>query len=231
MRIILLGAPGVGKGTQAKLICENFKIPHISTGDMFRSNISEMTPLGVKAKAYIESGKLVPDDLTISIVKDRLKKEDCSNGFILDGFPRNEYQAKELDAFLSENDQSVDKVLLIDIPKNVILERIAGRRFCPKCGSSYNIIFNPPKRKDHCEACGEKLIHRQDDEKEVVLDRLAVYNEMTKPLIDYYGKLGILYSVQGQKDIKDVFDNICACLRSKPDLSKMLCNSWVRSSF
>jgi adenylate kinase len=208
MRVILLGAPGVGKGTQAKLICENYKISHISTGDIFRSKISEGESLGIKVKEFIEKGELVPDDLTLSIVKDRLKKEDCYHGFLLDGFPRNLYQARELDLILEKDKQYIDKVILIDANKQDILERIAGRRFCTKCGKSYHLKFNPSRLGEKCEACGEELIQRQDDKEEIVLDRLTIYNRSTKPLIDYYSSLGILYKVQGSDEIKDVFNNI-----------------------
>lgn len=214
MRIILLGAPGVGKGTQAKLICENFKIPHISTGDMFRANIREMTPLGVQAKEYIEKGSLVPDNITLSIVKDRLIKEDCRGGFLLDGFPRNISQAKALESFLNGNKQYIDKVVMIDIPQDIVIERIAGRRFCTGCGASYHIKFNPSKAGDKCDVCGNDLVQRQDDKEEIVLDRLLVYNKMTKPLVDYYNAFGLLHKVQGDNDINDVFDSIYTYLKA-----------------
>jgi adenylate kinase len=214
MRIILLGAPGVGKGTQAKLICENFKIPHISTGDIFRANIKEMTPLGIEAKKYIEEGNLVPDSLTISIVKDRLNKEDCKDGFLLDGFPRNINQAKTLESFLNGKKLYIDKVISIDIPQHIVIERIAGRRFCTNCGASYHVKFNPSKSGDKCEACGSDLVQRQDDKEEIVIDRLSVYNKATKPLIDYYNAFDILHKVQGDSDINDVFDSIYTHLKA-----------------
>jgi adenylate kinase len=214
LRIILLGAPGVGKGTQAKLISEHFKIPHISTGDIFRSNINEMTPLGIQAKDYIQRGQLVPDSLTIAIVRDRLKKEDCENGFLLDGFPRNIYQAKELDSMLADQNVYIDKVFNIYIPEQLILERITGRRFCTACGSSYHISFNPAKEEGKCDSCGADLIQRSDDKEEIIKDRLAVYHKSTRPLIDYYNSAGTLYNIQGDSDIKDVFQSISLKLQA-----------------
>lgn len=214
MRIVLLGAPGVGKGTQAKLICENFEIPHISTGDMFRANISERTTLGLQAETFMKRGELVPDNITLSIVKDRISKEDCKKGFLLDGFPRNLPQAKELEVLLTAKKQCIDKVILIDIPNHNIIDRIEGRRFCTKCGRSYHIKFNPSKLKDNCDFCGEKLIQRQDDNKKVVLDRLNIYNETIKPIVDYYGAHGILYKIYGSDSINNVFENIRVTLQA-----------------
>lgn len=208
LRIILLGAPGVGKGTQAKLICDTFRIPHISTGDIFRSNIREKTLLGIQAKEYIEKGDLVPDELTISIVKDRLMKQDCREGFLLDGFPRNLHQARELEFILAGSKQCLDKVLLIDIPRHLILERVVGRRFCTQCGASYHITFNPSKAEGICDACGGTLMQRHDDTKEIVSERLSVYHRTVKPLVDYYSALGILYKVQGNNAIDEVFSSI-----------------------
>lgn len=214
LRTVLLGAPGVGKGTQAKLICESFTIPHISTGDMFRKHISEGTDLGLEAENYIKTGKLVPDELTISIVKDRLGKQDCSSGFLLDGFPRNLLQAKELDLFLFAQKQCIDKVILIDSPKHTLIDRISGRRFCTNCGSSYHIIHNPSKSGGMCELCGEKLIQRPDDMEDVVLDRLTIYYKTIKPILDYYNFHGMLYKIQGSESINDVFNNIRSTLRA-----------------
>lgn len=214
MRIILLGAPGVGKGTQAKLICENFNIPHISTGDIFRANIRENTPLGIQAKEYIEKGSLVPDSLTLSIVKDRLNMEDCHKGFLLDGFPRSIAQAKALESFLNGKKKHIDNVVMIDIPQHIVIERIAGRRFCTGCGASYHVKFNPSKAGTKCEACGSDLVQRQDDKEEIVLDRLTVYNKMTKPLVDYYNAQGLLCKVQGDNDINDVFKDIYTYLKA-----------------
>lgn len=214
MKIVLLGAPGAGKGTQAKLICDYLKIPHISTGDIFREQIREMTPLGIKAREYINKGDLVPDDLTISIIKVSLGKQQYNGGFLLDGFPRNLNQAKKLDLLLAEDKQYIDKVFLIDVPKNIILERIAGRRYCSKCGASYHIKFNPSKLNDKCEVCGEVLIHREDDKENIVLDRLEIYNKAIQPIVSYYKQLGILEMIQGDVDANDIFCSICSCLKT-----------------
>ena len=212
MKIILLGAPGVGKGTQAELICNHFKIPHISTGDLFRSNIKEGTALGLKVNEYIKNGKLVPDDLTDALVEDRLKKDDCKNGFLLDGFPRDGNQARELDLFLNAKGEHIDYVFLIDVPENIIIDRIAGRRVCPKCGESYNIKYHPSKVGNLCQFCGSELVHRADDEEHVVLERLAVYHKMTEPIIKYYSGLGILHRIKGEEDIDTIFKSILAIL-------------------
>ncbi|WP_040211112.1 adenylate kinase [Clostridium polynesiense] len=214
MRIILLGAPGVGKGTQAKLISEHYKIPHISTGDILRGNINKRTSLGLKAKSYIEKGELVPDDLVVSIVKDRLEKEDCKAGFVLDGFPRNLYQAKTLSEILKENKCMIDKVILIDVNKAEILERISGRRFCRNCGANYHIKFNPSKLNDRCEKCGEQLLQREDDSKDVVLERLSVYSRTINPLANYYSAHGLLTKIQGNEGIENTFNRICSTLQS-----------------
>jgi adenylate kinase len=214
LRIILLGAPGVGKGTQAKLISEYFNISHISTGDLFRLNIKDNTLLGLQAKEYIEKGQLVPDSITISMVSDRISKEDCKGGFLLDGFPRNLNQAKELEGMLVKSRQYIDKVISIDIPEDIIVERIVGRRFCPKCGSSYHIRLNPSKAHDRCEKCHEALTQREDDKEEIIKDRLAVYYKSTKPLINYYSDLGLLCKIKGDADIKEVFTNIYSTLQA-----------------
>ncbi|MCM8710743.1 adenylate kinase [Clostridium sp. SYSU_GA19001] len=214
MKIVLLGAPGAGKGTQAKLICEYFNIPHISTGDIFRAQIKEKTALGIKAKEFIESGNLVPDDITVSIIKETLNQKQYNDGFLLDGFPRNIYQAKKLDLILVEKRQFIDKVFLIDVSKNIILERIAGRRFCGQCGASYHIKFNPSKYGDKCEVCGSILMHRYDDKENIVLDRLEIYNKSIQPIVSYYKQLGILQTIQGNADAKDIFYNICSFLKA-----------------
>ena len=202
--MILLGAPGAGKGTQAKLICEKYNITHLSTGDIFRMNISTCTPLGVEAKKYIDKGQLVPDDLTIQVVEDRLMKEDCKNGFLLDGFPRTVFQAEELGKFLQSINNTLDVVLLIDVPKEFILERNIGRRICSSCGSSYHIKFNPPKELGICDLCDGKLIQRNDDNEETVKERLNVYTNQTHPLIDYYETNHSLCKVDGRNDILTV---------------------------
>ena len=214
MKMILLGAPGAGKGTQAKLISQNFNIPHISTGDILRSNVSKETELGLMAKGYMEAGALVPDELVLSLVKDRLLQEDCEKGFILDGFPRNLQQAKALSQMLQEIKITMDRVFLLDVNEEVVVTRISGRRFCENCGSSYHIKFNPSKLGDNCEVCGEALVQRTDDKKEVVLDRIKVYEKATKPLVDYYRAQGILEEISGSKDIQEVYNTICRDLQA-----------------
>ncbi|GCD10917.1 adenylate kinase [Clostridium tagluense] len=208
MRMILLGAPGAGKGTQANLICEKYNIPHLSTGDIFRMNISTCTPLGVQAKKYIDKGQLVPDDLTIQVVEDRLVREDCKDGFLLDGFPRTVFQAEELAKFLQSINNTLDVVLLIDVPTGFILERNIGRRICSSCGSSYHIKFNPPEELGICDFCSGKLIQRNDDNEETVKERLNVYTTQTHPLIDYYKTNHFLSTVDGRDDILTVSKNI-----------------------
>lgn len=203
MNVILLGAPGAGKGTQATKLVEKYNIPHISTGDIFRANIKNQTPIGVVAKSYIDKGQLVPDEVTVEIVKNRLNEEDCKNaGYLLDGFPRNTFQAEELDKF-----SNVEKVVNINVDLNKLLKRITGRRVCSKCGESYHIDFL--NGKTICERCGAELIQRADDNEETVGKRLAVYSEQTKPLIEYYEKAGKLVTVDGDKSIDEVFTEIC----------------------
>lgn len=212
MKIVLLGPPGAGKGTQAKQISTKYNIPHISTGDIFRKNISEKTELGIKAKGYIDKGLLVPDELTIDIVNDRLDNSDCKNGFLLDGFPRTVKQAEALDLFLNEKGDKINYALLIKVPESSILERMTGRRVCPKCGASYHIKFNPPKISGKCDACGSDVIQRKDDSEETVSERLNVYNRQTEPLIEYYNSEKVLFAVDGTQDIDIVFGNICDIL-------------------
>lgn len=214
LKMILLGPPGAGKGTQAKSISDKYLIPHISTGDIFRKNISEKTPLGIKAKEYIDKGQLVPDEVTIDIVKDRLQQEDCKNGFLLDGFPRTVNQAEALDQFLSSLGKDIDNALLIDVPKENILERMTGRRVCISCGASYHIKFNPTMVSGKCDKCGGEVIQRKDDTEETVGERLKVYDNQTQPLIDYYKKQNKLLTVDGTKEICDVFRSICNALGS-----------------
>ncbi|MBA4507339.1 adenylate kinase [Clostridium sporogenes] len=208
MRVILLGPPGAGKGTQAKLISEKFSIPHISTGDIFRANIKEKTPLGIEAKRYIDNGQLVPDEVTIGIVKDRLTKDDCDNGFLLDGFPRTVAQAEALDEFLKGINKDLDVALLIKVPEEFILERMTGRRVCTSCGASYHIRFNPPKIEGKCDICDNELIQRKDDTEATVKERLEVYSKQTYPLINYYKDNGIISEVNGTESIHEVFGNI-----------------------
>ncbi|MGO5064318.1 adenylate kinase [Clostridium sporogenes] len=208
MRVILLGPPGAGKGTQAKLISKKFSIPHISTGDIFRANIKEKTPLGIEAKRYIDNGQLVPDEVTIGIVKDRLTKDDCDNGFLLDGFPRTVAQAEALDEFLKGINKDLDVALLTKVPEEFILERMTGRRVCTSCGASYHIRFNPPKVEGKCDICDNELIQRKDDTEATVKERLEVYSKQTYPLINYYKDNGIISEVDGTEAIDKVFGNI-----------------------
>ncbi|WP_368489077.1 adenylate kinase [Clostridium sp. BJN0013] len=212
MKIILLGPPGAGKGTQAKFISEEYSIPHISTGDIFRKNISDNTPLGVEAKKYLDKGQLVPDEVTINIVKDRLSMDDCKNGFLLDGFPRTVYQAEALDLFLNVDNNKIDVVLLIDVPKELIFERMTGRRICPSCGASYHVKFNPPKLKDKCDICNNDIIQRKDDTESTVKDRLDVYEKQTEPLINYYKKQEVISTIDGNGEINQVFQRVKSVL-------------------
>lgn len=206
MNIVLLGPPGAGKGTQAKKIVQQYSIPHISTGDIFRKNITEQTPLGKKAKEYIDQGLLVPDELTIDIVKDRLMQDDCSEGFLLDGFPRTVFQAESLDSFLKKLDKVIECALLIEVPRENILMRMTGRRMCKNCGASYHVTFNPPKADGKCDLCGGPLVQRKDDTEATVKERLKVYDEQTQPLIDYYAEQDKLIEIDGTQDIDVVFD-------------------------
>ncbi|MDU1306945.1 MAG: adenylate kinase [Clostridium perfringens] len=214
MKIVLLGPPGAGKGTQAKSISNKYSIPHISTGDIFRKNISENTPLGIEAKSYMDNGQLVPDEVTINMVKDRLQQDDCKNGYLLDGFPRTVHQAEALDNFLTEREESIDTALLIEVPKEFILERMTGRRVCPSCGASYHIKFNPPTNDGKCDLCGSDVIQRKDDTEETVKERLDVYENQTQPLIDFYKNKKQLSVVDGTQAINEVFESICKILGS-----------------
>lgn len=209
MKIVLLGPPGAGKGTQAEQISKSYSIPHISTGDIFRKNISERTELGVEAKGYMDKGLLVPDELTIEIVKNRLVEDDCKNGFLLDGFPRTVKQAEALDSFQGKK---IDIALLIEVPRESILDRMTGRRVCPACGTTYHIKFNPPKIENKCDKCSTALIQRKDDVEETVKARLDVYYEQTEPLAKYYKSSGVLRTVDGTKDIDIVFKEIISVL-------------------
>lgn len=215
MKVVLFGPPGAGKGTQAKSICNRYSIPHISTGDIFRKNISENTPLGIEAKKYIDDGQLVPDEVTINMVKDRLQAEDCKMGYLLDGFPRTVHQANALEEFLSDRKESLDTALLIQVPSEFILERMTGRRVCPSCGASYHVKFNPTKIESKCDVCGSDIIQRKDDSEETVKERLAVYERQTQPLIEYYKGKDLLSVVDGTKAINEVFESICKILGSE----------------
>ena len=208
MKIIMLGAPGAGKGTHAKKIAAQYSIPHISTGDIFRANIKNNTELGQKAKTYMDKGELVPDSLVVDLIMDRFKEADCANGYVLDGFPRTIPQAEALDNALKANGEKVDFAINVEVPDENIINRMSGRRACVGCGATYHIKYNPTKVEGVCDACGEKLILRDDDKPETVKNRLSVYHEQTQPLIDYYNKAGVLAEVDGTKDMEDVFKDI-----------------------
>lgn len=208
MRLVLLGPPGAGKGTQAANIVEAFQIPHISTGDIFRKNLKENTPLGLKAKEYMDKGLLVPDELVVDLVQDRLAQEDCKAGFMLDGFPRTVVQAEALDRVLADMDMDLSAVLNIEVDQDLLLKRITGRRICRFCGATYHVEFNPPAKEGICDLCGGELYQRDDDVEETVAKRLEVYNEQTQPLIDFYNKTGVLIDINGQQDIDKVFEDI-----------------------
>lgn len=212
MKIIMLGAPGAGKGTQAKKIAEKYGIPHISTGDIFRANIKGGTELGMKAKSYMDQGQLVPDEITIGMLLDRISEADCAGGYVLDGFPRTIPQAESLTAALESRGEKMDYAINVDVPDEAIVTRMAGRRACLSCGATYHIVYNAPKAEGICDACGEKLVLRDDDKPETVQKRLAVYHDQTQPLIDYYEKAGILVTVDGTKDLNEVFKDIVAVL-------------------
>ena len=208
MKIIMLGAPGAGKGTQAKQIAGKYSIPHISTGDIFRANIKNGTDLGKKAKEYMDQGLLVPDELTCDLVMDRIQQDDCVNGFVLDGFPRTIPQAKALDAALEKLGQHMDVAIDVDVPDENIVNRMSGRRACLDCGATYHVVSLPPKTEGKCDHCGSDLVLRDDDKPETVQKRLSVYHEQTQPLIDYYKNQGILKSVDGTLPMEAVFTAI-----------------------
>ena len=212
MKIIMLGAPGAGKGTQAKMIAEKYGIPHVSTGDIFRANIKEQTELGMEAKKYMDQGLLVPDELTVKILLDRVAKDDCKNGYVLDGFPRTIPQAEVLDKAVTELGEKIDYAINVDVKDENIVRRMSGRRACLKCGATYHIEHIPPKQEGICDKCGSELVLRDDDKPETVQKRLKVYHEQTQPLIDYYNKKEILKEVDGSQDMKDVFNAIVAIL-------------------
>ena len=211
MDIILLGPPGSGKGTQAKMIAEKYKVKHISTGDILRENVRNGTPLGVEAKKFMDSGKLVPDSLLIDIIKDRLAKPDVKAGWMLDGYPRTTPQAEALDKILPGLGQKIDVVLNVDVPDAELIKRVTGRRMC-KCGTTYHVQFNPPKVAGKCDACGADLYQRQDDTEATVKERLTAYHAQTQPLIDFYNKRGIVANINGTGDIKAIFGNIVKAL-------------------
>lgn len=212
MKIIMLGAPGAGKGTQAKLIAEKYGVPHISTGDIFRANIKNGTELGREAKEYMDKGLLVPDELTVRLLLDRVAQEDCKNGYVLDGFPRTIPQAEVLDKELTKLGDSVDFAVDVDVPDENIIRRMSGRRACLNCGATYHIVNIPPKKEGICDVCGSELVLRDDDQPETVKNRLKVYHEQTQPLIEYYTGKGVLRTVDGTLPMEEVFDAIVKIL-------------------
>lgn len=213
MNIILMGLPGAGKGTQAERIVEEFNIPHISTGDMFRAAVKEETPLGLEAKSYMDKGLLVPDEVVIGIVRERLGKDDCNKGFLLDGFPRTVAQAEALDITLNNMGKQIDHVIEIFVDKDVLLKRLTGRRICKNCGATYHVEFNPPKEEGVCDRCGGELYQRSDDNEETVATRLDVNIKQSAPLLEYYGKKGLLRKINGEQEISEVFSEIASLLR------------------
>jgi adenylate kinase len=210
-----MGLPGAGKGTQAALIVERLHIPHISTGDMFRKAVKEETALGLKAKEYMDQGLLVPDEVTIGIVKDRLSQPDCKEGFLLDGFPRTVPQAEALDRTLHELDKELEHVIHIEVPVDVLIKRLTGRRICKSCGATYHLVYNPPKAEGVCDRCGGELYQRADDSEDTVSKRLEVNLAQTEPLLHYYREKGILKSLNGEQDIEEVFKMIEDILRGR----------------
>lgn len=212
MKIVMLGVPGAGKGTQAKKIAAKYNVPHISTGDIFRANIKEGTELGNKAKSYMDQGLLVPDELTLELVMDRFAKDDCRNGYVLDGFPRTIPQAEALYNALKAKGEKMDHAINVAVPDEKIIDRMSGRRACVACGGTFHVVYNPTKVEGICDLCGGKLILRDDDKPETVQKRLNVYHEQTQPLIDYYKNEGILKEVDGTQDVEDVFNDIVKIL-------------------
>ena len=212
MKLLIMGRPGAGKGTQAVNIREYYNIPHISTGDMFRAAIKNQTKLGLEAKSYMDKGALVPDEVTIGIVKDRLLEDDCKKGFLLDGFPRTIAQAEALDAFLKENGIKLDAVLDVNVPAEILVRRMVGRRVCKTCGATYHVEFNPSKVEGVCDNCGSPLIQRADDTEATAKNRLAVYDNQTAPLLEFYKKQNILKTVNGDQSLDKVFDDIKSVL-------------------
>ena len=212
MKIIMLGAPGAGKGTQAKMIADKYGVPHISTGDIFRANIKNGTELGMEAKKYMDQGLLVPDELTVRILLDRVAQDDCKNGYVLDGFPRTIPQAEVLDSELTKLGDHIDYAINVDVPDENIVKRMSGRRACLTCGATYHIEHVPPKKEGICDVCGSELVLRDDDKSETVKNRLNVYHEQTQPLIDFYTEKGVLKTVDGTVPMEEVFAAITAIL-------------------
>ena len=208
MNIILMGLPGAGKGTQASEIVKKFPIPHISTGDMFRKAIKDETDLGKEAKSYMDRGELVPDEVTVGIVKERISEDDAKKGFLLDGFPRTIDQAESLSQIMSELDREIDAVINIEVPEEELMNRLTGRRICEKCGTTYHLVFNPPKVEGICDIDGGKLYQREDDNPETVANRLSVNIKQSKPILDFYDQKGVLKNIDGSKDISDVTKDV-----------------------
>ena len=215
MRLVLLGAPGAGKGTQAKMLIEKYKIPQISTGDILRKAVADSTPLGKEAKVIMDKGELVPDKIVLGLVEERVKQDDCKKGFILDGFPRNTAQAEALDKMLNATGLPIDSALSVDVPKDDLMKRLTGRRTCKNCQQMYNVYYSPPKKDVVCDKCGGELFQRGDDKEDTIKKRLEVYDAQTAPLIDYYNKKGILKSVMGVGNIDEIFNKVCALLEGK----------------
>jgi adenylate kinase len=212
MRLVLLGAPGAGKGTQAKKLIEKYSIPQISTGDILRKAVADGTPLGKEAKSYMDSGGLVPDSVVIGLVKDRLAQDDCKKGYILDGFPRTTPQAEALDAELAAMGTPLTDALSVDVPMNDLMKRLTGRRTCKSCQQMYNLHFSAPQKEGVCDKCSGELMQRDDDKEDTIKNRLEVYEKSTAPLIDYYSGKGILKSVEGTGSIDDIFNKVCSML-------------------
>ncbi|KAA6443947.1 adenylate kinase [Bacillus swezeyi] len=212
MNLVLMGLPGAGKGTQAERIVDDFGIPHISTGDMFRAAMKEETDLGLEAKSYIDKGELVPDEVTIGIVRERLGKNDCDRGFLLDGFPRTVAQAEALEEILEGLGKSIDHVINIQVDKDALMERLTGRRICKNCGATYHLVFNPPAKENVCDKCGGELYQREDDNEATVSTRLEVNLKQTQPLLDFYADKGYLVNIDGQKHINEVYSDISELL-------------------
>jgi adenylate kinase len=208
VNLVLMGLPGAGKGTQAEKIVNKYGIPHISTGDMFRAAMKEETELGLKAKSYMDKGELVPDEVTIGIVRERLSKEDCESGFLLDGFPRTVPQAEALEEILSDLNKKIDYVINIDVDQDILMERLTGRRICKNCGATYHLVFNPPAKENVCDRCGGELYQRADDNAETVQTRLEVNIKQSQPLLNFYESKGYLRNIDGQQDIKKVFADV-----------------------
>lgn len=213
MKLLIMGPPGAGKGTQAEMLVKELNITHISTGDMFRAAIKEGTEMGKKAKEYMDRGELVPDEVVVGMVKDRLQKPDCQNGFLLDGFPRTLAQAEALDETLQSMGIQLDGVINITVPRDKLMARLTGRRVCRNCGATYHILFNPPQVEGKCNTCGGELYQRSDDNEEAVANRLDVYEAQTRPLIEYYAQKGLLININGDQEIKKVFEDIIASVK------------------